>query len=335
MIATSCENNGYDNQCHCVDDNEFFTTTTTVTNSVSTDVFQSGLNRDSTVLNFEDFSLRGLLPAIYTQGSLVKPTSKVTTQYMDRGIVMENAALVECGLGHAASGKESLAGFKTIGAKAYIDYDIPLTFSFVAPVTTTTTNTVTTSVVTRNGEFVGNGNSIEHNNDHSDDHNNDHNGNGHNDDNDDHNGNGNGNDHNDDDRNGNDNDHINDHSVTESEVVTTTSAVTSSTKFVDGTIDYFAYSPDLRGCSGNIITLTAFDLLGRMVGQVEYVETNDFVNPLVLTGIGEFHSVTVDQTLYVKRYGGIALDDIAYGPIDAVGEDSHITIVGTPEVIVN
>ncbi len=84
---------------------------------------------------------------------------------------------------------------------------------------------------------------------------------------------------------------------------------------VMGTTDFFGYSADLFGSSRNIITISAYGLDGSLVGQVSYTETGDFTAPLIISGVGQFHSVTVDQTLYNTTSGGIALDLIQFGDI--------------------
>ncbi|MBY0474408.1 MAG: PEP-CTERM sorting domain-containing protein [Nitrosomonas sp.] len=84
---------------------------------------------------------------------------------------------------------------------------------------------------------------------------------------------------------------------------------------VIGTTDFFGYSADLFGSSGNIITISAYGLDGSLVGQVSYTETGNFTAPLTISGVGQFHSVTVDQTLFNTNSGGIALDLIQFGNI--------------------
>jgi hypothetical protein len=134
------------------------------------------------------------------------------------GIRIADAALVQLGVGHAASGANGLAG---ISASGNIDYDQPVTFSFVMP---------------------SDGSSA-------------------------------------------------------------------------GTTDYFSYAPDLGGGSGNVVTISAFDFDGALLAQVQFTETGTFAAPLSISGIGQFHKVTVDQTLYNTNSGGIGLDLIQFGDI--------------------
>lgn len=92
---------------------------------------------------------------------------------------------------------------------------------------------------------------------------------------------------------------------------------------VTGTTDFFAYSPDLAGGSGNVVTISAFAIGGALLGQVSYIETGTFTSPLSISGIGQFHKVTVDQTLYSQNSGGIMLDLVQFGdilPVTAVPE---------------
>jgi hypothetical protein len=84
---------------------------------------------------------------------------------------------------------------------------------------------------------------------------------------------------------------------------------------VDGTVNYFAFSPDLDGRSNNTITVSAFALDGHLVGKVTVKETTNIKTPIVLSGFGEFHSVTIDSTLINKSWGGIALDNISIGAV--------------------
>ncbi|PXX11398.1 PEP-CTERM sorting domain-containing protein [Nitrosomonas ureae] len=84
---------------------------------------------------------------------------------------------------------------------------------------------------------------------------------------------------------------------------------------VMGTTDFFGYSADLFGSSANIITISAYDFDGSLVGQASYTETGDFTAPLTISGVGQFHRVTVDQTLFNTSSGGIALDLVQFGDI--------------------
>jgi len=122
------------------------------------------------ILDFENPLPGGLMPTTFWQGVLAPDSAKVTDQYLSQGIVMSNAALVAGGIGHSASGINSLAG---IDAGGSINYDSPVTFTFFEP----------------------------------------------------------------------------------------------GASGVEGTTDYFAYRPDLGGGSGNIITISAYDLAGALIGQ--------------------------------------------------------------------
>ena len=97
---------------------------------------------------------------------------------------------------------------------------------------------------------------------------------------------------------------------------------------VAGTTDYFAYSADLGGGSGNILTISAYDLLGVLLGQVSFVETGTFTSPLVLSGFGQFHSITVDHTLFNTSSGGIGIDLVTYGDVTtSVPEPGTLTLL--------
>jgi len=81
--------------------------------------------------------------------------------------------------------------------------------------------------------------------------------------------------------------------------------------------NYFAYAPDLAGGSGNIITISGYDVSGNLLGQSSYTETGTFNSLLTLSGIGLFHSVTIDQTLFNRYDGGIGIDLVQYGDLVA------------------
>lgn len=114
---------------------------------------------------------------------------------------------------------------------------------------------------------------------------------------------------------------------------------------MDGTVNYFAFSPDLDGRSNNTITVSAFALDGHLVGKVTVKETTNIKTPIVLSGFGEFHSVTIDSTLINKSWGGIALDNISIGEVHANVQPStqfdsavsEVSIVGAydPAVVFN
>ena len=85
------------------------------------------------------------------------------------------------------------------------------------------------------------------------------------------------------------------------------------------TTDFFAYSADLGGGSGNTITISAFDEVDTLIGQVSYLESGTFASPLVLSGFGQFHRITVDQTLIDTQSGGIMIDLVQFGDIVPLG----------------
>ncbi len=172
------------------------------------------------ILDFESPIPNGLLAMSYYQGAHVEESSKVTDQYLSYGVVVSGAALVAGGVGHSASGTNSLVGFDSNGN---IDYDMPVSFSFFQA-----------------------GNSS-----------------------------------------------------------------------VAGTTDYFSYRPDYGGGSGNIITISAYSLEDHLLGQAFFVESSTFYSPLSISGLGQFHRVTVDQTLYSRYDGGIMLDLVEFGDIAA------------------
>jgi len=192
-----------------------------------------GSTQATTILDFESPGSVGLVPMTFWQDTPVPASAIVTNQYLDQGVLISNAALIDLGYGHAASGTMGLGG---INQNGLLDYDAPVTFSFF---------------------LFGN---------------------------------------------------------------------------VKATTDYFAYSPDLGGWSGNTITLTAYATNGDIVGQTSYVETGVFSSPLFIQGIGSFHSVTIDQTLINHWSGGIGIDLVTYGdltPASAVPAPSAFILILT------
>ncbi len=183
------------------------------------------------ILDFEGPLPNSLVATSFWQGADVPGSAKVIDQYLSYGIVMSDAALVAGGVGHSASGTNSLAG---IDGNGKVNYDAPVTFTFYQP-----------------GNLG-----------------------------------------------------------------------------VKGTTEYFAYRPDLGGGSQNLITISAFDLNDLLVGQATYLETGTFSTPLFISGVGQFHKVTVDQTLYDTYSGGIMLDMVEFGDISAstVPEPSSIAL---------
>ncbi len=90
------------------------------------------------------------------------------------------------------------------------------------------------------------------------------------------------------------------------------------------TTNYFAYSADLGGGSGNTIVMTGYNAQGVVVGQASYVETGTFTAPLELKGIGQFHKVTIDQTLNDHWSGGIGIDLVQFGDLSQTIEAAQI-----------
>jgi len=86
---------------------------------------------DTNVIDFEGPLPGGLVPVSFVQGTYVPPQSMVTTQYVALGVIMQGAALINAGLGHAASGTNHIGGFS--GQPPHVDYGAGLTFTFVSP----------------------------------------------------------------------------------------------------------------------------------------------------------------------------------------------------------
>jgi hypothetical protein len=175
----------------------------------------------NTILDFEAPLPDGLVAMSYIQGTPVPISSVVTNQFIDFGVSIENAALVSLGVGHAASGSNSLAGFNS---NNQLDYDQSVKFNFFAP-----------------------GGGL-------------------------------------------------------------------------GTTDFFAYSGDLIGGSGNIVTISAFDLGGNFLASSSFTENVQYLSRISIFGVGNFHSIVVDQTLYNTNSGGIAIDLVEFGTISPIPE---------------
>ena len=56
------------------------------------------------------------------------------------------------------------------------------------------------------------------------------------------------------------------------------------------------------------------------------METGTFTTPLFLTGFGQFHTVTIDQTLFDQNSGGIAVDLVEFGDITATSVPEPATL---------
>ncbi len=221
---------------------------TTVTTVTSVTPVASALK---TVLDFENAMQLGLVTSSYFQGSAVSSASMITDQYIRSGFVMEHAALTNLGVGHAASGTMAISPVSTVGK---VDYDAPVILHFVKAVDTSITKTVTQIATgTSFGAVKGNGNSIATNNDNSIAT-----------------------------KNANGATPVNDYNaeVLTSTITKTATASTTNANYVDGTVDYFAYSPDLDGKSFNTITITALALDGHKVGQVSVRETTNITAPI-------------------------------------------------------
>jgi hypothetical protein len=277
------------------------TAITTTINTVTT--VTPSLSPSTTVLDFEDGVSLGLQPSSYFQGSSVTKASLVTDQYQSNGIVLENAALVNLGVGHAPSGTMAIAPVSSLGK---VDYDAPVTLHFVKEIDTMVTKTATqVAISTLYGEVKGNGKSIPVTHDSSSSI-----------------------------KNQNGVNPVNDHNadVTISTETKTATATATTAAFVDGTVSFFSYLPDLDGHSFNTITLTAFALDGHMVGQVRVQETSNLTAPIVLTGLGEFHTVTIDSTLINKSWGGIAMDNVTIGEVHSAIQPTTQTDFSSSEV---
>ncbi|MFM6677489.1 MAG: Calx-beta domain-containing protein, partial [Microcystis panniformis] len=88
-----------------------------------------------TILDFESPLPQGLSSVSFWQGTSVPSTAKITNQYAPSGVLMSGVALINHGLGHAASGVNGIGG---IGLESSVDYDAPLTFQFVSSVNSST-----------------------------------------------------------------------------------------------------------------------------------------------------------------------------------------------------
>ncbi|MCA2701868.1 MAG: DUF4347 domain-containing protein [Microcystis sp. M179S2] len=98
----------------------------------------SGFNNPSpsiTILDFESPLPQGLSSVSFWQFTSVPSTAKITNQYAPSGVLMSGVALINLGLGHAASGVNGIGG---IGSESSVDYDAPLTFQFVSSVNSST-----------------------------------------------------------------------------------------------------------------------------------------------------------------------------------------------------
>jgi uncharacterized protein (TIGR03437 family) len=81
-------------------------------------------------LDFEPPLSAGLAPMSFIQGSAVPFQARITDEFASVGVLMENAALVNLGVGHAPSGSN---GIGPISPNGTLDYASPITFTFVSP----------------------------------------------------------------------------------------------------------------------------------------------------------------------------------------------------------
>jgi hypothetical protein len=95
---------------------------------------------------------------------------------------------------------------------------------------------------------------------------------------------------------------------------------------IAATNNYFSYSPDLFGNSNNVVTISAYGLDGTLLGQATYVETAP-APPLFISGVGEFHTITVQQTLFDLTGGGIGIDLVQFGDISPVPEPNTLVLM--------
>ena len=82
------------------------------------------------------------------------------------------------------------------------------------------------------------------------------------------------------------------------------------------TTDSFAISTDRWGGSGNTTTVSGYDINGNLLGSVSHLDTGGVT--LQLQGIGKIHVVAVGSTLINHSSGGVALDDVQFGPVSSV-----------------
>lgn len=178
---------------------------------------QPGTNTSNpTTLDFEPPFPPSLVSVSFWQGTPVPGNGRISNQYASQGVLMDGVALVDAGVGHAASGRYMLSG---ISPSSTVDYGAPLTFDFVNP-----TDGRTPALV-----------------------------------------------------------------------------------------DVFAITTDRWGGSGNVVTVTGYDLGGLPVGSVSQVDTASMMT-LRLQGVGSFHRVVVQATLYSPGSGGVGFDLLTFGP---------------------
>lgn len=94
---------------------------------------------ENAVLDFEPPFPGTLTPASYVHGSTVTAQSVITTQYARFGLLMDGVALIAFPVGSAPSGTTGIVGFNP---QMQVDYDRPLTFTFVSPLNNATKSTM-------------------------------------------------------------------------------------------------------------------------------------------------------------------------------------------------
>ena len=81
------------------------------------------------------------------------------------------------------------------------------------------------------------------------------------------------------------------------------------------TTDFFSVNTDLFGASDNSALVSAYDGSGILLGTATYQEPGqNGLTPIVLTGIGQIHTIVVDATLndMITGVGGIQFDLFSY-----------------------
>jgi uncharacterized protein (TIGR03437 family) len=101
-------------------------------------------------LDFELPLPAGLAPMSFIQGTSVPFQARITDEYANMGVLIENAALVNLGVGHAPSGSNGIGPISPSGS---LDYASPITLTFVSP--TDRVSPATTNYFSISGDMAG------------------------------------------------------------------------------------------------------------------------------------------------------------------------------------
>jgi hypothetical protein len=97
---------------------------------------------------------------------------------------------------------------------------------------------------------------------------------------------------------------------------------------VMATTDYFSLTTDVWGESNNVVTMTAYDISGQLIGMTTFSETASGAHVIELPGLSGIHKVVVDSTLINQNSGGIAMDLLTFNEVLPIPEPNTALLLG-------